>query len=58
MAIWEVARAPGPFLDTNGFPKQIYVCSMQHTKHSCYELRHQTATMDLQALMFLLFNNR
>ena len=28
MAIWEVAPAPGPFLDTNGFAKQTYVRSL------------------------------
>jgi len=28
MAIWEVAPAPGPFLDTNGFAIQTYVCSL------------------------------
>jgi len=25
------------------------VCSLLHTKRDCYELRHQTATMDLQS---------
>jgi len=28
MAIWEVAPAPDPFLDNNGFAKQTYVCSL------------------------------
>jgi len=46
MAIWEVT--PGPFLDTNGFAKYTYVCSIRHTKRECYELTHQTATMDLE----------
>jgi len=49
MAIWEVAPAPCPFLDTNGFAKKTYVCSLQNTKRDCYELLHKTAAMDLQA---------
>ena len=28
VAIWEVAPASGPFLDTNGFAKETYVCSL------------------------------
>ena len=28
MAIWEVASAPGTFLDINGFAKQTYVYSL------------------------------
>jgi len=49
MAIWEVAPFLGPFLNANGFAKWAYECSLKHTKRDCYELRHQTATMDLQA---------
>jgi len=28
MVIWEVAPAPGNFLDTNSFAKESYVCSL------------------------------
>jgi len=32
------------------------VFSLQHTKRGCYELRHQTATMDLQVFDGYLVN--
>jgi len=45
MAIREAP--PAPLLCTNGFAKYTYVCSLWHTKRGCYQLRHQTAKMDL-----------